>query len=400
MSTRTQPQPIRLSPQGKLIAVALVIGLATLLIGSIGSVLPPFIAAIITAYVFNPLISWLHRRTNLSRALWIILLYVLAFSLLSWLGTWLWPRIMRQYTDLVDRLPDIIVNITEMFQEQQTIELAPGLIIDLTPMQEQLINAISDIGRTLSEGVPHLVFSALETLIYALVYLIVTFYLLLQSPQLSAWVVQLIPAPYRDEICGLGRQIDHVLGAYIRGQLLLVIIMSVLIYIPLTILNVPYALVIAVASGVLELIPILGPWMAAMIAMVVAFFQPEVPFGLSNIGLAGLIGAIYFILRQIEDSFIIPNVVGHLVRLHPAVVIFAVLAGGAIAGPIGLLISIPTAAVLRILLAYLYQKLTDTDTNPDNPSGILPTTEEQEHTSTQETTSDHVPSTAKTGGSG
>jgi predicted PurR-regulated permease PerM len=398
MSTRTESQSIRLSPQGKLIAVALVVGLATLLISSIGSVLPPFIAAIITAYVFNPLVSWLQRRTNLSRALWIVLLYVLAFSLLSWLGTWLWPRIVRQYTDLVDRLPDIILGISEMFQAQQTIELGPGLTIDLTPLQEQLINAISDIGRTLSEGVPHLVFSALETLIYALVYLIVTFYLLLQSRQLEAWVVRLIPAPYRAEICGLGRQIDQVLGAYIRGQLLLVIIMSVLIYIPLTILNVPYALVIAVASGVLELIPILGPWMAATIAMIVAFFQPDVPFGLSNIGLAGLIGAIYFILRQIEDSFIIPNVVGHLVRLHPAVVIFAVLAGGAIAGPIGLLISIPTAAVLRIVLSYLYQKLTDTDTMPDNPSGMPPHTDEQTSTSTPETAADQVPSTVETQG--
>jgi predicted PurR-regulated permease PerM len=152
--------------------------------------------------------------------------------------------------------------------------------------------------------------------------------------------------------------------------------MAVLLYIPLSILQIPYALVIAIASGVLELIPILGPWSAAIIAMLVALFQPEVPFGLTNLGLAGLIGIIYFALRQIEDSFIIPNIMGHLVRLHPAVVIFAVLAGGSIAGGLGLLLSIPTAAVVRIMLSYLYRKLVDNDDLPGSPSSALPQTTE------------------------
>ncbi len=234
-----------------------------------------------------------------------------------------------------------------------------GFTLNLKPVEEQIIGAVSDLGRTISEGVPHLVFSALETAIYVLVYLIVTFYLLLQSKELGRWMVQLIPAPYRTEICSLGRQIDHVLSAYIRGQLLLIIIMSVLTYIPLSILKVPYALVIAIASGVLELIPVLGPWSAAGIAMVVALFQPEVPFGLSSLGLAGLIGLIYFILRQLEDSF---------VKVHPAVVIFAILAGGAIAGAFGLLLAIPLAAVIRIILSYLYPKITDTLIPPGPPA--------------------------------
>jgi len=143
------------------------------------------------------------------------------------------------------------------------------------------------------------------------------------------------------------------------------VIMSVLLYIPLSILQVPYALVIAVASGVLEILPIIGPWSAAGIAMTVALFQPVTPFGLSNVAVAILLGIIYFVLRQIEDHFIIPNVMGPLVRLHPGVVIFAILAGGALAGAFGLFISIPIAAVIRIVLSYLYRKLTD---QPEMPS--------------------------------
>lgn len=368
MSTPTVQQSIRLSAQGKLIAVAIVLGLSVLLLMSIGSVLTPFIAAIITAYIFNPLVSLLERRTHTGRAPWIVVIYVVAFSLLYGLFIWVWPRIVNQYNGFVEQLPQIVASLTNMFAGRRTFDFGPGITFDLAPLEAQVINAATDLGRTLSEGVPHLVFSALETAIYILIYLIVTFYLLLQSRELKHWAVRHIPVPYRAEIGALGRQIDRVLSAYIRGQLLLIVIMSVLLYIPLTILQVPYALVIAIASGVLELIPILGPWSAATIAMIVSLFQPVVPFGLSNLGLAGLIGVIYFTLRQIEDSFIIPNVMGHLVRLHPAVVLFAVLAGGSIAGALGLLLSIPIAAVVRILLVYLYGKLFSSSDFEEPPS--------------------------------
>lgn len=362
---RETPQPIRLSTPGKFITVAIMVSLTILLIKAMGHVLLPFIAAIITAYLFNPLVAWLHRRTNISRVLWISVLYLLIFSLFFLVGTWVIPRVTHQYNEIVAQLPDLVDMVNQRLAGHPAIDLGNGLTFDLTHLEEQVIGMLSDLGRTLSGGVPHLVISALEIAIYLLIYLIVTFYLLLQSHELHTWAVSLVPPAYREEICGLGHQIDQVLGAYIRGQLLLVVIMSVLLYIPLSILRVPYALVIAIASGVLELIPILGPWSAATIAMSVALFQQDVPFGMSNLALAGLIGVIYFALRQIEDSFIIPNVVGHLVKLHPGVVLFAVLAGGAIAGPFGLLVSIPTAAVVRILLSYLYPKLIDAPAHPD-----------------------------------
>lgn len=365
---QSETHKIRLSIHGKLITVAIIVGLAIFLLLSVGHVLTPFIAAIITAYLFNPLVSFLQRRTRVRRSVWIGVLYILIFFLLYSLGTWGWPRIIRQYEDLIGKLPDFVTGLVEEFGQRDKIDIGMGVTVDLQPVEEQVIKTVSDLGRTLSESVPHLVFSALEIAIYTLVYLIVTFYLLLQSQELSAWAVRLIPPPYRAEVCDLGHQIDQVLSAYIRGQLLLIVIMSVLTYIPLSILNVPYALVIAIASGVLELIPILGPWSAAGIAMTVAFFQPEVPFGLSSLGLAGLIGVIYFTLRQIEDSFIIPNVVGHLVKLHPAVVIFAILAGGAIGGAWGLLVAIPFAAVVRIFLTYIYPKLIDSDEPPESLS--------------------------------
>lgn len=370
-----EPKPIRFSPQYKLIAVAIVVVLGILLLGAVEHVLAPFIAAIITAYLFNPLVTWLERQAKMGRALWIAVLYVIAFLLLYGLVTWIWPRLVEQTRGLAAAAPDLVSQIQTFFAGREQIELG-GFVINLAPLEDQLISVVRDLGTRLSGSVPGLVFSALETVIFVLVYLIITFYLLLQAGQLKQWATNLIPAPYQAEIGGLGTQIDQVFSAYIRGQLILIVVMSVLLYIPLYILQVPYALVIAITSGVLEILPIIGPWSAAGIAMTVAFFQPDVPFGLSNLTLAALLGIIYFVLRQIEDHFIIPQVMGPLVRLHPAVVIFAILAGGAIAGAFGLFISIPVAAVIRILLSYIYRKVTD---QPEPP----PPTQQATHGHTQ-----------------
>ncbi len=359
-------KPIRFSARYKLITAAIVVALTILFFQHISHVLTPFIGAIITAYLFNPLVSWLQRRTGMGRAIWIVVLYVLAFLLIYALFTWLWPIIMEQSGDLARAAPRLATEIRNFFEGREQIELG-DFVINLAPLEDQLVSVVRDIGAWLSGNVPRLVVSALETVIYTLVYLIISFYLLLEAQQLKAWASSLIPAPYREEIGSLGRQIDAVFSAYIRGQLMLILIMSVLLYIPLSILNVPYALVLAVSSGVLEILPIIGPWSAAGIAITATLFQSNIPFGLSSVGLAALVGAIYFILRQVEDHFIIPNIMGPLVRLHPAVVIFSILAGGALAGAFGLFISIPVAAIVRILLSYLYRKMTDQPEPPSSP---------------------------------
>jgi predicted PurR-regulated permease PerM len=118
----------------------------------------------------------------------------------------------------------------------------------------------------------------------------------------------------------------------------------------------------------LEIIPIIGPWSAAGIAVSVALFQSEVPFGMSNLGLGAVVALTYLILRMIEENILLPQVMGPLVTLHPAVVIFALLSGGALLGPFGLFISIPVAAVIRIVLAFLYQKITDLAEPPHSPA--------------------------------
>jgi predicted PurR-regulated permease PerM len=361
-----EPRPIRLSPVGKFIAVALIVALAILLISAVGPVMTPFVAAVITAYLFNPLIGWLNRRTRIGRAVWIGVLYiligVLAYALIRTLG----PIIGAQYKDLVAHIPSMAHDITKMLHANQVITIA-GLDLDIGSIEQPVREFITELGKARLEGVPHLFVSALETLLLFLTYLIVTFYFLLQAEQITNAVYGLVPAPYRAEIRSLGRQIDGILSGYIRGTLLLIPIMATLTYIALTILGVRYALVLAIATGILETIPLIGPWSAAGIAVIVSLLQPTTPFGWSHAVLAAVVGLTYFTLRMSEDNFIIPHVVGHAVHLHPVLVLFAILAGGALGGAFGLLVGIPVVAIVQLLLRYLYRKLVDA---PEPPPDI------------------------------
>src|SRR5262249_24001020 len=132
MSVETKP--IRLSPVAKFITVVIIIALAILLISAVGHVLTPFIAAAVTAYLFNPLISWLNRRTHVSRALWILVLYVMVGFLIYGLVRFLGPIIFDQYRELRHQIPKIVNDISTEIAANRMIEIA-GITVDLRPFE-------------------------------------------------------------------------------------------------------------------------------------------------------------------------------------------------------------------------------------------------------------------------
>src|ERR671939_372498 len=133
-----EARPIRLSPTAKFITIAILIALAILLINAVGRVMTPFVAAAITAYLFNPLISRLNQRTRISRAFWILVLYVAIGALIYGLLKFLGPIIAVQYRELRHQIPAIVNDISRQFSTAQKIEVG-GLTLDLRPFEEALI---------------------------------------------------------------------------------------------------------------------------------------------------------------------------------------------------------------------------------------------------------------------
>lgn len=350
-----QAERIFLSPRSRATILWIVAAIALLFLWEVRDILTPFIWAIVTAYVLNPVVLFLTKRTGLSRRVWSILFYLLLLGLLIWGVSSLVPLIGKQVSELIREMPQHFREAGKIFGQSQIDVL--GTRIDLAAPDAEISRRISELfsqgARTMLPGaLPHV----FEGLLKLLVYLVSTFFLLLEADRIGNTIYRFMPTGARNELGPLWQRINHVLGAYIRGQLFLVVLMTSVTYVALTILDVRFAPLIAIFTGLVETMPFIGPYIAGGTAVLVALTQGSAPFGWTSITLAIAVAIMYTVLRQLEDNFVMPFLIGRLVHLHPLTVIFVVLSGASLGGILGLLVAVPLAATIKIIAGYLYSK--------------------------------------------
>jgi predicted PurR-regulated permease PerM len=353
-----------LSSRAKATILWLAVAITLVFLWEVRPILTPFIWAFITAYVLTPVVVFLSQRTGLPRRLWAVLFYLLLLGLLIWgLGT-LVPLLSQQFAELIKELPAHIKEAGRALQNNGFLSRDSSVIdvlgtrIDLNASDNELRRQLSVIiteqfGRSALPALAH----GFEGILKLLVYLVSTFFLLLEMDRIGDGIARLTPTAVRDELGPWVRRINHVLSAYIRGQLILVVLMSVTTFIGLSLLGVRYAPLLAIFTGLVETMPFVGPYIAGATSVLVALTQGSAPFGWTPVGLAIAVAAMYTVLRQLEDNFVMPFLIGRLVHLHPLVVIFSVLAGAALGGILGLLLAVPAAATVKIVSQYLNGKL-------------------------------------------
>ena len=351
-----QPSGVRFSPRTKAVVAIALLALAIFFVYGVRAIIWPFIWAGALAYLLAPLVTWLCKHTRLHRFWVTLVLMGVFFGGIVLLFTFGYPPLSRELEGLRRSLPDISSNLQNTISTYAQVDLF-GLEAVIGSSGELLTGAVDSVTAQMVDAALGIALHVVELLLKFLLCLFATFYLLLESNRFGTWARRMVPAPYRQEISVLGGQIDRMVGRFIRGQLMLVVIMSVATYISLRLLGIPYALVLAPVAGFLELIPFIGPVLAATPAVLLALVYPS-PFGWSPVVYAVIVALTYTVLRHIEDYLIIPNVVGRYVQLNPVLTLFAILSGGALFGISGMLLAIPTAAILRIVLSYLYVKLT------------------------------------------
>lgn len=322
----------------------------------VSGVLAPFLWALVTAYVLFPIVRFLERTLKLPRIAVVSGLYVVFVGLLVTAGIYLAPVAVDQGEELVSTLPQTVDDARAELLDDPAVRIG-SVEIDTEQINERIDRALEDAVDELSARAVPLVIHTLEIAIHVLVYFLVTFYFLLHGDEILRQARSLTPSRYRGTINRVGRQVNATLGAYIRGQVILFAIMSVATYIALTVYDVDYAIALALATGALELIPIIGPWTAGAIAVTVAISQGHAPYGWSQVELGVVVALTYFVLRMLEDHFVIPQLIGRIVRVHPVLVIFAILAGASTFGMLGLLLAVPTLATLKIVVQAVYYEL-------------------------------------------
>jgi predicted PurR-regulated permease PerM len=353
----TCSRPAPFSPRTRLIVLGVGAILICFFLLRISAILPPFLWAVVVAYVLNPVVRSLSGRTGMPRTLAVVLVYLVGLGAIIGFLALAIPRLNAQVSQLVNELPTITADLQARYfgSTGKPLNLA-GFAVDVPQVTRQVASSLNSFLNNFFGGAFSAVVTTVKIVTELFLFMIVTFYLLLDAPNIGTYLARGIPGPKRDEGLAVARDMNAILSQYLRAQLVLITIMGTASFIVLTIMDVRFAVVLAPIVGLLEIFPIIGPFAAITLVTIMTLFSPA-PFGLSTTASAVIVAIVFFTLRQIEDYAVVPNIVGHAVRLHPALILFAVAAGTTFGGALGLFLAVPVTGALKVLGAYLYQKL-------------------------------------------
>ncbi|MFI5206326.1 MAG: AI-2E family transporter, partial [Candidatus Paceibacterales bacterium] len=314
----------------------------------IRAILPPFILAAIFAYIFNPTINFFSSKLKLPRTIAISIVFVFIVGIIAGMGTIFTKRIIEESLE---------INSYVSYLLQTARTQINGLPFWARPTIYDLLYSLKKTPLAGSMSFAPFFPQAISQLINFLIFVFSAFYFLKDGGRFIEKLLTFVPYDLKSDIRLLVKRINSTLGAYLRGQVFLVFLMSIWTFIALSIIGVRFSLIVAVFSGFAEIVPVIGPIVAAAVAVLVVLVGGSLNFGLTTINGVLLVVLIYFVLRHLEDYFIIPHVMGKITKLPPFVIFFAAIAGGHLMGLWGLVLAVPVAAVIRLLLEFSMDRI-------------------------------------------
>jgi len=324
--------------------------------------LSPFVVGLLLVYLLDPAVEWLARR-RVPRWVAILLVYaVVVFVIVQALSFMLRP-LVDQIRTFADDLPGLLSRLDRVYHD-----------LDLPPVVRDSIDdwlARLTAGGGIDIGVLLPVVNVTAGFVSSMFgYLIIpvwAFYLLKDRHQLTVAVDRSLPPEWRPDVWAIARIIERVFSQWIRAQLFLGLTVGVATFLGLLVLNVTvdpifgrFALLLAVIAGVFELLPIIGPILAAIPAVLLALTAGP------QAAIAALV--LYLLVQQLENNLLVPKIQGDAVELHPSAVMFTLVVGGAIAGLLGAILALPITAAARNVFRYLFRRLSP----PDETVGTAP----------------------------
>ena len=338
----------------------LVFGLAALLFAFLlwyaRRIFEPLIIAAFIAYLLHPAVNFLTRRTRLSRKGSVNLVFIVTLLLVigtpASLTSLLFDESSQVFTDLLHIYNQIIV-----WLEQPKV--IPGIPIDFTKFANQLNQFRTTFTASLTNQALLIVGKTSVGAVWILVILVATYYFLSEWPRIRDGFIGSFPESYSAELNELYQRLRRIWMSYLRGQIVLMLIVGVVFSIAWSVIGVPGGLVLGVIAGFLTLIPDVGPFLAAMLAVGVALLEGSIwswmPASHFIDGLIVL--AVYIILITIKNFWLRPVIMGRSVQMHESLVLISILLATVLWGILGVLIIVPVLASLVVILDYLRRRI-------------------------------------------
>ena len=312
-------------------------------------VLTPFVASALLAYIGDPLADRL-QKLKLPRTVAVVSVFILTFGAIGLLVLLVLPLIRSQVGALLSTLPDIIAQAEQVWLPRlnDLLDIETGDDVGLGAFVARYSDMAGSWGATvltsLSRGGGALAAAVISLFLIP----ILTFYLLRDWDMIVARLGSLVPSDQRETVFRLARETDEVLGAFLRGQILVMLGLAIIYSTGLSLIGLQFAIAIGVVAGLVSFVPYLGFVFGILLASLTVVMEPEPLLMFVGVVVTFAVG------QFIEGSVLTPKLVGDRIGLHPVLVIFAVAAGGQLFGFFGILLALPAAAVLSVLVRFAY----------------------------------------------
>jgi len=333
------------------------------LIYLLAPVITPFAISAVLAYFGDPAVDRLEKakvwKWKLGRTVAVSIVFILMLSLLTVMLLIIAPLLLDQIRLLIHRLPEWI----EWFSGTALPWLAGKMGLELKDFDPaQFSQMLKDYWKEISSAAFKIMdfisrggMAAVALLINLVLIPVVTFYLMRDWDLLIRGIHDLLPRNLEAEISRLAKEVDEVLGAFFRGQLMVMFALGVIYTIGMSLVGIEFAVLIGMGAGLLSIVPYLGSIVGLVVAAGAAIFQFQDSFHLIMVLLVFGVG------QAAEGMYLTPKLVGDQIGLHPVAVIFAVLAGGQLFGFLGILLALPVAAALNVLVRHVHRKYRQSD---------------------------------------
>jgi predicted PurR-regulated permease PerM len=329
---------------------------------------PPLILAGAIVFLLNPVVTRLQAR-HVPRALGTGISYLTVVGLTVLVVLLVAPLATDQYDELAEEWPTIRSDIEDQVDEwaeqsRQEDSWFPVELPTSEEMEDQFFGGnasdldgngvVTDEER--QEAFAEQLDTARELLLrifhVGIIFLIgpiIAFYLLVDLPHIRKVFRSLVPERARGDAMVLARRLSTAIGGYFRGQLAVAFVVGAMASIGMLLIDLPFWLIVGMIAGIFNMIPLIGPWIGAVPGIIIAFTTG------GGVGKAIAVAVVMAIVQQIDNHFISPMVMQRAVKLHPAVVMLALLAGGTLAGFLGLLLAVPATATLKIVCGHAWR---------------------------------------------
>lgn len=335
--------------------------------------LGPFIIALVLAYLMIPLVDRLSRF--LPRIVSILLVYIVFIGAVWGFFAWITPLVVHQTGELIDDIPTYQKQFqswtSEATQWYNNLPISDDVRQSIENGVRNSINGIGDAVQGAALGLFRTISRAMGFIVGLFIIPFWLFYVLKDKDRGIDSLNNMLPRAWRNDIWRIFRIINGVLSNYIRGQLLLGLAVGVASTIGMLIVGAPFAILLGIISGVTEIVPVIGPILGAIPGLILAAFHPE---GWTMIV---KVLAVYIIVQQLENNLLVPKIQGDSVKLHPSVIMVALVIGSQVAGLIGLIVAVPVAAIMRDIYLYLYRRFTE-DYTPRDAEASVPSRADEE----------------------